>query len=397
MRKKSIIILIAGFLSSAMISEAQVEVVSDGTVRVGADNYDPGDKDFTVMDVQHSTSTNYDAYSSMRMDNVNNYLYLNRRSSRYRNEIIFYSFTTDVWHMGLNDSDDTPYSNINSFFIGKNIGGSNPFIWLDYSDNSIGLFTRDPDSSYELTLSGDALAYGGIWQNSDIDLKQNINRIESSLEKLLAIRGVTYEYNSEYEKLVSFEDFDSQNSTYVDSSGVVQSQSVEDISNPISKNKYGVIAQEVMEQFPDLVHKGSNGYYAVNYNGLIPILIEAIKEQQTIIDNIQNELHVLKESNLKSLTSNDEKVFLSIPVLYQNNPNPFTQNTSIKYNLPESYTNGYINIYDLNGKQIKSIALAKAGESSILVYGGELKAGMYLYSLIVDGQIIDTKQMVLTE
>ncbi|MCF8225306.1 MAG: hypothetical protein K9J30_05465 [Bacteroidales bacterium] len=54
MRKKSIIILIAGFLSSATISEAQVEVVSDGTVRVGADNYDPGDKDFTVMDVQHS-------------------------------------------------------------------------------------------------------------------------------------------------------------------------------------------------------------------------------------------------------------------------------------------------------------------------------------------------------
>lgn len=53
-----------------------------------------------------------------------------------------------------------------------------------------------------------------------------------------------------------------------------------------------------MEQFPDLVHKGSNGYYAVNYTGLIPVLIEAIKEQQVIIEDIRSELNKMKSSNL---------------------------------------------------------------------------------------------------
>ncbi|MDF1570257.1 MAG: hypothetical protein P1P82_01405 [Bacteroidales bacterium] len=115
MRKISIIILIASLLFPAFNTEAQIEVVSDGTVRVGADNFDPGDKDFTVVDVQHNTVGNNDAYTSMRMDNVNNYLILNRRGSNYRNEIIWYSTNYDYWHMGLNDADDTYYSSSNSF------------------------------------------------------------------------------------------------------------------------------------------------------------------------------------------------------------------------------------------------------------------------------------------
>jgi hypothetical protein len=71
-----------------------------------------------------------------------------------------------------------------------------------------------------------------------------------------------------------------------------------------------VIAQEVMEQFPDLVHKGSNGYYAVNYDGLIPVLIEAIKEQHSIIENLQAEITLLKQREQKSqlLPEKDEGI-----------------------------------------------------------------------------------------
>jgi hypothetical protein len=47
--------------------------------------------------------------------------------------------------------------------------------------------------------------------------------------------------------------------------------------------------------------------------------------------------------------------------------------------------------------QLKSIGLHQKGEGSIAIEGNELKPGMYLYALIADGQIIDTKKMVLTD
>ena len=52
---------------------------------------------------------------------------------------------------------------------------------------------------------------------------------------------------------------------------------------------------------------------------------------------------------------------------------------------------------DMNGKQIQQITLTERGNSSVTISGGELNAGMYLYSLIADGQVIDTKRMILTK
>ena len=96
-------------------------------------------------------------------------------------------------------------------------------------------------------------------------------------------------------------------------------------------------------------------------------------------------------------TDIEESTAITIPMLKQNNPNPFTENTVIEYTLPESIQNANIYIYDMNGKQIEQIALTERGESSVTVNGGELSAGMYLYSLIADGQVIDTKRMILTK
>jgi len=282
-------------------------------------------------------------------------------------------------------------------FLGKYIGGSSPFIWCDYYEDNIGLFTNDPDNSYKLTLNGDALAYG-IWQGSDISLKQNVKTIESSLERLRAIRGVTYEYSEEYNDLVRSDEIENQNITYIDSLGIEKSNLSVEKSNLLPITKYGVIAQELLEQFPDLVHKGSNGYYAVNYDGLIPVLIEAIKEQQILIDNIQNELKEINQGSLKSLTSsieneNEKKV----PFLYQNAPNPFNETTTIKFDIPELEKSATINVYDLNGKQLRSYPIYKEGLNSITVDASTFSAGIYIYILIVDGSVIGTKQMVLTE
>jgi hypothetical protein len=56
-----------------------------------------------------------------------------------------------------------------------------------------------------------------------------------------------------------------------------------------------------------------------------------------------------------------------------------------------------IYIYDMQGTQIKKIPINGKNSQNIVIQGSELKAGMYMYSLIIDGKVIDTKKMVLTD
>lgn len=51
----------------------------------------------------------------------------------------------------------------------------------------------------------------------------------------------------------------------------------------------------------------------------------------------------------------------------------------------------------MQGVEIKSYSLSQKGKSSLTIHGNELKPGMYMYTLIVDGKIIDSKRMILTE
>jgi hypothetical protein len=83
--------------------------------------------------------------------------------------------------------------------------------------------------------------------------------------------------------------------------------------------------------------------------------------------------------------------------LYQNAPNPFTQNTQIKFYIPENVKQASLIIYNLQGKQLKQIPVQQRGESAQLISGKEFAAGIYLYALIIDGQKAGIKQMILTE
>jgi hypothetical protein len=78
------------------------------------------------------------------------------------------------------------------------------------------------------------------------------------LEKLLKIHGKKYEWNEEMKKLTGTTGF-----------------------------HHGVIAQELQEEFPEMVSKGSDGYLRVDYIQLIPVMIEAIRELKNEIDQIK--------------------------------------------------------------------------------------------------------------
>jgi len=83
--------------------------------------------------------------------------------------------------------------------------------------------------------------------------------------------------------------------------------------------------------------------------------------------------------------------------LEQNQPNPFHQETVINYYLAEQTNQATIFIYDMNGKQIESFNLQDKGNQSLTIQKNKLQAGMYYYSLIVNGKEIATKKMILTQ
>lgn len=64
--------------------------------------------------------------------------------------------------------------------------------------------------------------------------------------------------------------------------------------------------------------------------------------------------------------------------------------------IPTAVETATVYIYDMNGLQISSYPIAGRGNTSLTIDGGTLKAGMYLYSLILDGSVADTKRMILT-
>jgi trimeric autotransporter adhesin len=78
-------------------------------------------------------------------------------------------------------------------------------------------------------------------------------------------------------------------------------------------------------------------------------------------------------------------------------PTPFDAETVIQMTLPDNVGLASVMIYNLEGKQMKNIQVSARGETTVKISASELAAGMYLYSLIADGKVVDTKWMVLTK
>ena len=166
-----------------------------------------------------------------------------------------------------------------------------------------------------------------------------------------------------------------------------------DIEERSAKLHFGLSAQELQDIYPNLVDVGQDSYLTINYVELVPLLIQSIQE-------LKNEIDMLKEifgSSLKAkdMTRADTMTkSTNMNYLYQNTPNPFKEQTVIPFRLAGDVKSAAICLYDMTGKQIKRIPITKDMES-VTIENHELGVGMFLYSLIVDGQEIDTKRMIL--
>lgn len=166
---------------------------------------------------------------------------------------------------------DSDFLTIDS--INNNITSTATSLTLDFSGGSTTLKVLGSSSSIEstqikggtvsssstITASGDIIAYA----TSDKRLKKNIARISNSLEKVSKINGVDFSWDTEL-------------------------QSVHEGADT------GVIAQEVEEIMPTAVTTRENGYKAVKYEKLIPLLIEAVKELKEQNITLREEIEALK-------------------------------------------------------------------------------------------------------
>jgi len=275
---------------------------------------------------------------------------------------------------------------------------ANNSIFIDRIYGGVGIGGKLTGSTYKLKVFGRAITTHSVWETSDIRFKEDIKDISTEKNKLKQLRGVSYIKKQLKDSInqTSLGAFQTRNLTQNPPDTLVYSKSDSvDFKKPVvPEREYGFVAQEVQEIFPDLVIEDDEGYLAINYTGFIPLIIESYKEQQTKIEDLEKELVALK-NKLKSAPATATVVLSSS--LSQNIPNPFSENTEIKYYLDESISKAMINIYNMSGTQLKSIELHQKGDGSVIINGGEFNAGMYMYALIADGIEVDTKRMILTK
>ena len=131
-------------------------------------------------------------------------------------------------------------------------GSDHTYKWYNQSSNGGAGMKMTLATSGTLTVSADIVAYGSP---SDIRLKENIKPIESALDKVVKLQGVTFDWKEK------------------------------SITN--LKEDIGFIAQDVQKVVPELVRENEDGMLSMRHQGIAPILLEAIKELKAEIEELK--------------------------------------------------------------------------------------------------------------
>lgn len=259
-----------------------------------------------------------------------------------------------------------------NFFYNNESGMSANVMTLDGTFFNIGMGTTAPDAGAKLDVYG-SIYLSGVFHASDRRFKKNLRNIEQPLDLIHNLRGVTYEFRTD-----QFQD------RFADG------------------RQYGMIAQELEQVMPELVRDREDGYKVVNYEGLIPVLIEGVKDQQDQIQKLERQVAALTRVVNRLLERESEEngsgelLLQGQNRLEQNHPNPFTENTQVNYEISPDVREAYLQITNLEGKIIGRQTITQKGKGHVVIRANSYPAGTYFYSLVVDGEILSTKKMVLT-
>ena len=226
-----------------------------------------------------------------------------------------------------------------------------------------------------------------VQQSSDARLKENILDLKDAISSLLNLRPVSFDFKP-----------------------------TENADTAKLKNKVGFLAQEVQQTLPHLVdYMEEADVYTLDYISLIPYLVKGFQEEHAANERLLQQMEDMQEmiellwdklnekenpmpapkNSKKSTTAN---VTDNAGTLSQNAPNPFSESTTITYILPSKAKTSSLNIYSATGNLVYTYVLPTGVQKgTITVEGYTLTPGLYTYSLVVGGRILDSKRMVVTE
>lgn len=127
----------------------------------------------------------------------------------------------------------------------------------------------------------------------------------------------------------------------------------------------------------------------IRLNHLVEMLAQALKSPAVITD-VQKEISapVVVTANL---------VLEEQAALAQNYPNPFQKSTNIEYYIPSTTKEAVMRITNIEGQQIGMVQLEETGHGLVTIDANTYASGTFFYTLILDGEVSDTKKMILRE
>ncbi|WP_052599395.1 tail fiber domain-containing protein [Aureispira sp. CCB-QB1] len=256
-----------------------------------------------------------------------------------------------------------------------------------------------PTASYQVRVGHTGItSIGGAqnWTNlSDGRFKEDVKENVVGLDFIKALRPVSY---------------------YVNKEAVNQFLDVELEEAAINNTKQyqtGFIAQEVEATAKELgfeyfggvdAPKNGNDYYGLRYAEFVVPLVKSVQELsaqndelKALIQEQQAQIDALLKANAPITLDSKTLPTLSKAKLYQNTPNPFSKETQIKLFVPEEVQQAIIQVCTIDGKQLFLKEVSDRNETLVTIETNNLSAGIYLYTLIVDNEIVTTKKMVVTE
>ncbi len=125
--------------------------------------------------------------------------------------------------------------------------------------------------------------------------------------------------------------------------------------------------------------------------------LNQIKITRNNFDNKPRRSEIEDDANLKDVEISQTDIKLNdsqFIVLEQNVPNPFAEQTIINYTLPDNTRRAQMLFYNAQGKLIQLVDLIQKGKGILNVFASDLSSGIYTYTLLIDGEIVESKKMM---
>lgn len=417
MNKRSLtnILLTMTFLSLVFFSpcNAQIRVLNNGKIGIGT-LYPQ-----SQISMNSSGNNNYYAY----YNGVKKGLFCQTDSNELCAEFKLYNANSSFIISALNGSAHSsatlkPYhgSGVSGFSMGSSynagvtgysydnyngagIAGSSTLVcvWNDVNKNYAGYFYGDVKITNDLLVNGSITGtiLGASVPQSSRKKAITLDSLDRTTAKISKLRTSVYHLDSNQKKKKMLH--------YTIPSFIAEESlphEIEELPNIIedqrlSKSHYTLDTEQLEEVFPELVYEQEDGTKSINYMEMIPLLVQTISELNSRLSTLEGSKR--ERITTKSPISADVATeCIPMAKLHQNTPNPFTERTTIRFSLPGDVRNAYIYIFDIQGKMLRQLSIDPSMQS-VSVNGYELQAGIYLYSLVVNGQEIDTKRMILSK